>query len=91
MAFTEADKQKMDNAAAGAQNALMGMDDLDDETLRKLGTGGETMSVTPGTSASDVSCLSSQIATTKGVEGRENTFSTQEDDSRQDVGVFQGT
>lgn len=37
MPFTEEDRQKMDNAAADAQNALMEMDDLDDETLRKLG------------------------------------------------------
>ena len=35
--FTEQDKQKMDNAAADAQNALMEMDDLDDATLRELG------------------------------------------------------
>jgi len=37
MAFTEEDKQKMDNAAADAQNALMEMDGLDDKTMRSLG------------------------------------------------------
>lgn len=37
MAFTNEDKQRMDNAVADAQNALMEMDDLDDETMRKLG------------------------------------------------------
>lgn len=35
--FTEADRQRMEDAAVGAQNELMGMDDLDDETLHKLG------------------------------------------------------
>jgi hypothetical protein len=38
MAFTENDRQKMDNAATDAQNTLMEMDDLDDETLRRLGS-----------------------------------------------------
>ena len=36
MAFTEEDRQKMDNKAADAQNALMDME-LDDETMSKLG------------------------------------------------------
>ena len=36
MAFTEEDKQKMDNAAADAQNALMELK-LDDDTMRTLG------------------------------------------------------